>query len=120
LRFGDYAVTNPVPLVVEDPQNMNPAAQIRYARVDDWMLLKAGGSKTGGFAQYNQLCKILVTHSAYSGAGFSFGDERYDYHTKPGSKTGNYMKHTGIGCTNIVLTDEQIEPIGKPVGLRML
>ena len=36
------------------------------------------------------------------------------------AKTGNYMKHTGIGCTNIVLTDEQIEPIGKPVDLWML
>lgn len=34
--------------------------------------------------------------------------------------TGLYMKHTGLGCFNIVLTDEQVEPVGKPVGLQML
>lgn len=33
---------------------------------------------------------------------------------------GKYMKHTGLGCTNIVLTEEQIEPIGKDVALRLL
>lgn len=109
VRFGDYAVTNPVPLVVEDPQNMNPAAQIRYARADDWMLLKAGGSKTGGFAQYNQLCKILIAHGAYSGAGFSFGDQRYDYHAKLGSKTGNYMTWRRDATSHhLVLTVRQV------------
>jgi len=35
-------------------------------------------------------------------------------------KTGTYMKHTGLGCFNIVLTDEQVEPIGKTVELRLL
>ena len=91
LQFGDYAVTNPVPLVVDDPKKMNPAAQIRYARTDDWMLLKAGGSKTGGFGQYNQLCKILIAHADYSGATYSYGDQRYEYHAAPGSTPGNYM-----------------------------
>lgn len=33
---------------------------------------------------------------------------------------GTYMKHTGLGCLHIVLTDEQVEPIGKPVNLRLL
>lgn len=33
---------------------------------------------------------------------------------------GTWMKHTGLGCGHIVLTDEQVEPIGKPINLRLL
>jgi len=33
---------------------------------------------------------------------------------------GKYMKHTGLGCLNIILRDDQVEPIGKPVDLRLL
>ena len=32
---------------------------------------------------------------------------------------GTYMAHTGIGCFGIVLTDEEVEPIGKSVDLRL-
>lgn len=35
-------------------------------------------------------------------------------------ETGKYMKHTGLGCFNIVLTDDQVEPIGRDMPLRML
>lgn len=33
---------------------------------------------------------------------------------------GTYMKHTGLGCFGIVLRDDEIEPIGKDVALRLL
>lgn len=33
---------------------------------------------------------------------------------------GKYMKHTGLGCFNIVLTDDQVEPIGKDVDLYLI
>lgn len=36
------------------------------------------------------------------------------------SEDGTYMVHTGLGCFGIVLKDEEVEPIGKPVGLQML
>ena len=36
------------------------------------------------------------------------------------SEDGTWMKHTGLGCLRIVLTDEQVEPIGKPINLRLL
>jgi len=33
---------------------------------------------------------------------------------------GKYMKQTGIGCCNIVLTDEQVVPIDGEIKMRML
>lgn len=36
------------------------------------------------------------------------------------STDGTYMKHTGLGCFGIVLADEQVVPIGKPVKLRFI
>ncbi len=89
--FGDYAVTNPIPLEGLDPTKMNPSVQIRYTRDMDWLLLKAGGSKTHGMGQYNPLCKLLVAHADYSGQHFSFGDGRYFQHSLPGATSGNYM-----------------------------
>lgn len=87
--FGDYAVTNPAPLEDLDPTQINPSAAIRYALSGRWMLLKGGGTRTSGFAQYNQLCKLLVASPHYSGPTFSYGDERYQYHAQSGSKSGN-------------------------------
>ena len=89
--FGDYAVTNPIPLEGLDPTKMNPSVQIRYTRDMDWLLMKAGGSKTYGMGQYNPLCKLLVAHKDYSGEHYSFGDSRYSYHTQPGATSGSYM-----------------------------
>jgi hypothetical protein len=91
LKFGDYAVTHPKLMDPIDPRTMNPAAQIRYARHDDWLLFKASGSKTAGMAQYNQLCKLLVAHADYAGQNFCYGDARYHAHAQPGSSTGSYM-----------------------------
>lgn len=34
--------------------------------------------------------------------------------------TGKYMKHTGLGCMNIVLADDDVEPWGKDMALRLL
>lgn len=34
--------------------------------------------------------------------------------------TGRYMVHTGIGCFNIVLTDDQVVVGAEDVSLRML
>jgi hypothetical protein len=91
LRFGDYTVTNPLPLEGLDPTTMNPSAQIRYARQDDWLLFKAGGSKTYGMGQYNGLCHLLVAHEDYCQPDYSMGDARYHYHTTAGATTGSYM-----------------------------
>ena len=36
------------------------------------------------------------------------------------SEDGTYMKHTGLGTLGHVLTDDQVEPIGRDVALRLL
>jgi len=87
--FGDYAVTNPEPLEEIDPTKINPSAAIRYALKDEWMLLKAGGVRSSGFQQYNDLCNLLLSDPAYSGEPFSFGDSKYHQHAQPGASTGN-------------------------------
>lgn len=89
LQFGDYAVTNPD--LPDLPENavINASAAIRYAREDHWMLIKGTATRTGGFAQYNGLCKILVGEKYYSGPAFSYGDQQYANHTAPGAKSGN-------------------------------
>jgi hypothetical protein len=89
LQFGDYVVTNPRPLEAIDPAKLNASAAIRYAREDHWVLFKAGVAKKYGYAQYNTLCKLLITDSCYSGRNFSYGDDRYHYHAQPGATPGN-------------------------------
>lgn len=89
--FGDYAVTNPILLEGLDPTKLNPSVQIRYTRDSDWLLLKAGGSKTHGMSQYIPLCNLLVSHKDYSGKTYSYGDGRYFYHTQAGATSGSYM-----------------------------
>ena len=94
VAFGDYAVTNPLPLAEIDPRNLNPAAAIRYALKNDWWLLRAAGVRTkgkGGMGQYNALCKLLVASPDYSGKPFSFGDRMYDEHCAPDATSGSFM-----------------------------
>jgi hypothetical protein len=94
LRFGDYAVTHPQLLGDIDPGKMNVSAQIRYARHDDWWLLKAKGVRTkgsGGMGQYNLLCQLLVRSKDYADKDFSYGDANYLSHTVTGASTGSFM-----------------------------
>lgn len=34
-------------------------------------------------------------------------------------ETGKYMKQTGLGCFNIVLKDDEVQPLEKDVHLRI-
>jgi hypothetical protein len=90
VRFGDYNVTNPEPQEIKNPWEMNPAAAIRYAQPDHWWLLRATGAKTGGFGQYNTLCRLLIADPRYYGNTFSYGDQRYEAYAQPGSTSGNF------------------------------
>ena len=91
VRFGDYNVSNPEPLEFIDPQLMDPAAAIRYALDDEWLLLRAKAAKKNGFGQYNTLCRLLIIDPRFYGAAFSFGDGRYNYHALPNTTTGSFM-----------------------------
>jgi hypothetical protein len=94
VRYGDYGVTNPLPLGDIDPTKMNPSAAIRYALHDHWWLLRASGIRTqgkGGLTQYNALCQLLVYDPRYAGAAYSYGDAQYTTHAQPGASSGNLM-----------------------------
>ena len=110
LKFGDYSVTNPVVMEVEDPTKMNTSVQIRYTRGDDWLVFKAGGSKTSEMGQYNDLCRLLITHKDYSQPPFSYGDGKYWHHAQPASTSGNYMTWRRDATSHhIVYTTRQLK-----------
>ncbi|TAL81994.1 MAG: hypothetical protein EPN46_10405 [Candidimonas sp.] len=87
VRFADYSVTNPAPIVDVDPKQVNPSVAIRYAVSNQWKLFKAGGFKKGRPNQYRGLCQLLITDPVYSGDKFSYGDDCYDKAAK--AKLGN-------------------------------
>jgi hypothetical protein len=89
LRFGDYAVTNPDLPNITNPAAMNASAAIRYALDGEWWLLRGRGTKTAGFAQYNTLCRVLISDSRYYHPPFSYGDQQYYNHAQPGAGPGN-------------------------------
>lgn len=92
VAFGDYCVTNPKPLEDIDPRAMNPSAAIRYTLQDAWWLLRASGVRTkgkGGMGQYNDLCRLLIASTNYSGPTFSFGDQQYEVHAQTRASSGN-------------------------------
>lgn len=110
LKFGDYSVTNPVLMEVEDPSKMNPSVQIRYTRNNDWLVFKAGGSKTSGMGQYNDLCRLLIMHGDYNQPPFSYGDKNYWHHAQPSSTSGNYMTWRRDATSHhIVYTTRQLK-----------
>ena len=41
--------------------------------------------------QYNDLCRLLIASSDYSGANFSFGDFQYKAHAQVGASSGSLM-----------------------------
>jgi hypothetical protein len=100
VRFGDYNVTNPDPQEIKDPEKMNPAVAIRYAQPDHWWLLRAKGSKTSGFGQYNTLCRLLIADQRYYSKGYCFGDERYHHYAQPGSTSGGYREWRRDACSH--------------------
>ena len=91
LRFGDYAVTNPVPLPPIDPKMINPSAAIRYALQQEWMLIKGTGTRTAGRGQYNDLCRLLILEDYYAGEDFCYGDASYHKHAQKGASSGSPM-----------------------------
>jgi hypothetical protein len=94
LAFGDYGVTNPAPLEELDPRTINPSAAIRYTLKNEWWVLRASGVRSrgkGGMGQYNDLCRLLVSSSDYSGSAFSYGDNQYQVHSQPGASSGSFM-----------------------------
>lgn len=72
--FGDYAVQHPEPDEI-DPRLMKMAAQLRYARPDDWLIFKWRNVREHGNEQFADICTALVATPDFRGAAFSWGDK---------------------------------------------
>lgn len=77
LGYGDYGVTH-VDAFEDDPRKMVMSANLRYTHWQDWHVLKGKNVRDYGFAQYKDLCQILVSLPIYMQPTFSQGDGNYD------------------------------------------
>lgn len=73
--FGDYGVQHPNPMSDFDPRFMQSAAQLRYTEAQDWFVARGRGLRTAGTEQIRDLAGQVVTQAAFSGRGYSWGDD---------------------------------------------
>jgi hypothetical protein len=71
--FGDYAVSH-AEFMEMDLAIERAHIDLRYTTDRSWLILKGRDVKRHGNHQFNDLCKILVSRSEYSGPTFSWGD----------------------------------------------
>ena len=73
--FGDYGMYHPI--YIEPPKNITRTANIRYASVDYWKVMRGRQAvkKNGGCQQYPKLALALQEQAnVYCGPGYSAGD----------------------------------------------
>lgn len=112
--FGDYAIAAP-DLVSLDMRVLKPAASVRYAINDAWIVVKGSNVRDNGFGQYQSLCQDVVNFKKYLGPGFSKGSE---YIAKCGAgseSTGNLTTWRWVG-TNHHMT-KVVSDLSSFVGL---
>ena len=89
LVYGDYGISH-VTAFDEDPRLLKMSANLRYTHWDKWFVIKGKSVKDFGFAQYRDICKVLVLLPIYLKATFSHGDQNYlDVATNPTTGPGN-------------------------------
>jgi hypothetical protein len=88
--FGDYGISHPEPSEV-DPRIIRPSASIRYTHDTYWLVPKGRNLRDHGFAQFHEVCRLLIQRAEYAGRQFSWGDQYiYDCAVRrdgPGSLT---------------------------------
>lgn len=94
--FGDYVIAHPA-LIQKDLRQLKPAATIRYTANDTWIVVKGKNVRDYGFGQYKQLCAELISHNAFSGRGFSAGDQFIVECAAGSQKTGNLPTWRWVG-----------------------
>lgn len=77
LAYGDYCMTH-VEAFDNDPRKMVMSANLRYTHWNEWQVLKGRSVRDYGYAQYKDLCQILVALPIYLQPPFSSGDANYD------------------------------------------
>jgi hypothetical protein len=89
ISYGDYGIAH-VDAFDDDPRKMVMSANLRYTHWKEWHVIKGRSVRDYGYAQYKDLCKILVALPIFCGAPFSPGDKNYEkLATDPKAGPGN-------------------------------
>jgi hypothetical protein len=104
--FGDYAINHPDQLQM-DMRLMKPNASVRYTINDDWLIAKGKNVRDYGYAQYEDLCRMVIESNYYSGQGFSAGDEYILSCANKIASTGNLTTWRWVG------TNHHIEMVAR-------
>ncbi len=87
--FGDYGVASPEWLRGFDPEIMDPAAKIVYAREVDWLVVRGRSLKKKGHDQYRALAAQVVNSGSFRGSTHCWGDNRIAECAQGRAGTGN-------------------------------
>lgn len=102
--FGDYTINHPE-VSNMDMRLVKPAATIRYAIDDHWLLIKGSNVRDNGYAQYTGHCKTVISSGHFSENLFSCGDKYISDCADGCAKTGNLTTWRWVG------TNRHIEKI---------
>jgi hypothetical protein len=98
--FGDYGVASPAWLQGFDPEIMDPAAKIVYARDKDWLVVRGRSLKKQGYDQYRALALQIVKSGSFQGSKHCWGD---DYIAKCANRqvgTGNLTTWVAVATNH--------------------
>ena len=91
--FGDYATIHPISSDAEiDFSMINTSASVRYTDGHEWVILRGRGVRSpnaGGYGQYRNHAKTIISSSFYRGQNFSFGDKKINSIASGQDGTGN-------------------------------
>lgn len=99
--FGDYAISSPE-LVTGDMRRLNPAATVRVAVEDAWMIAKGGASR-GNKAQFKTLCGQIMAKSPLA-EGLSAGGDYIRLCADGNASTGNQTTWRWVGTNHHLTT----------------
>lgn len=97
--FGDYAIAVP-DLISGDMRLIKPAATVRYAVDNAWIIAKGTNVRDNGYGQFKNCCAAIKTNSAYLGRGYSPGSQ-YIHDCSMGTvSTGNLTTWRWVGTNH--------------------
>ncbi len=103
--FGDYTTIHPVFPDIDFTMGIKVAPKIKYATDSEWIYLRWDA---GDFEDFYEVCKGIVKLSEFSGADYSWGDDRMAQCAATGSRTGNPREWVSIGVNHhLTLVAEQ-------------
>lgn len=99
--FGDYGVSS-YEVTELDPRLITVSANIRYTGTDGYWIFKGKNLRRFSFDQFRSLSQQVVSHPAYSGAPFSWGDNFILQCAEGKGGTGNSTTWRRVGTNHHV------------------